>query len=160
MCIFSRFKKLFLSTMVLLAVSFAVGSCRHHNQNKPEDKKPATPQYTNTETSLKEFSVNGIDLIDKANRGDDWLVKLDAVETGVDKVKLVVVANNPKVNIAVKVNDNAITDWTAVPLEIGNNTIVITITSADKTKSRIIRVAIARSAEAGKEVCEVALASA
>lgn len=152
MCIFSRFKKLFLSTMVLLAVSFAVGSCRHHNQNKPEDKKPATPQYTNTETLLKEFSVNGIDLIEDANRGDDWLIKLDAVETGVDKAKLVAVANNPKVNIAVKVNDNAITDWTAVPLEIGNNTIVITITSADKTKSRIIRVTIARLAEAGKEV--------
>lgn len=107
---------------------------------------------TATETTLKTFLVNDIDLINEANRGDDWSIPMNSVENDVELLKLIAVANNPKVSITVSINGKAVSDWKALPLVVGNNGILIKITSADGSKSRVIRVSIIRKAEEGKDV--------
>lgn len=153
MCKLFSIKKSFFNVLLILAVIFIAGSCK---QPSGDEKKPPAPAersvVTATETTLKTFLVNDIDLINEANRGDDWSILLDPVENGVELLKLIAVANNPKVSITVSINGKAVSDWKALPLVVGNNGILIKITSADGSKSRVIRVSIIRKAEAGKDV--------
>lgn len=145
-------KKLFLGIMVLFAIFFIAG-CKQPSGGG--DKKPTQAQekvITKTETVLKSFLVNAVDLLEEANLGDDWSISLDPVDNTVESVPLVVVPENPKVKITVTVNEVDITDWKTIPLKEGNNGIIVTIKSADGSKSRVIRVSLTRLAEAGKDV--------
>lgn len=155
MCKLFNIKKRFFNVLLILAVIFIAGSCKQPSGN---EKKPPAPVpversvVTATETQLKTLSINGLDLINEANRGDDWLIPMDPVENDVELITLIAKANNPKVSITVSINGKAVSDWKVLPLVLGNNGILIKITSADGSKSRVIRVSIIRKAEAGKDV--------
>lgn len=155
MCKLFNIKKRFFNVVLILAVIFIAGSCKQPSGN---EKKPPAPVpversvVTATETQLKTLSINGLDLINEANRGDDWSISMDPVENNVARIALIAEANNPKVSITVSINGKAVSDWKALPLVLGNNAILIKITSADGSKSRVIRVSIIRKAEEGKDV--------
>lgn len=155
MCKLFNIKKRFFNVVLILAVIFIAGSCKQPSGN---EKKPPAPAersvVTATETQLKTLSINGQDLINEANRGDDWLISMKPVENNVASITLIAEANNPKVSITVSINGKEVSDWKALPLPlvVGNNGILIKITSADGSKSRVIRVSIIRKAKAGKDV--------
>lgn len=151
MCKLFNIKKRFFNVLLILAVIFIAGSCKQPSGN---EKKPPAPVersvMTATETQLKTLSINGQDLINEANRGDDWSILLDPVENDVELLTLIAKANNPKVSITI--NGKKVSDRKALPLVVGNNGILIKITSADGSQSRVIRVSIIRKAEEGKDV--------
>ncbi|MEL3904722.1 MAG: dentilisin complex subunit PrcA [Treponemataceae bacterium] len=155
MCKLFNIKKRFFNVVLILAVIFIAGSCKQPSGN---EKKPPAPVpversvVTATETQLKTLSINGQDLINEANRGDDWPISMKPVENDDELLTLIAEANNPKVSITVSINGKAVSDWKALPLVVGNNGILIKITSADGSKNRVIRVSIIRKAEEGKDV--------